>query len=194
MITGSRIARCRTRGANSATPIIGGSCGLGETSTGRHGQAGCNSGSCGRTQPCNWLGHSTANAAGADRPACPRGCGGAGLSRGPAAVASAARAQPRVKAAELPGVGAALPARARRPVHPQPGGAGRADEEGGQKISNGLRSEQGAQAPATLRNVLSSGRKQVRYRLEVLLHGRRAGRFSPRLTARRLTSPRLAAG
>ena len=71
----------------------------------------------------------------------PSGRGGAGLSRGPGAVATPAAqaagvpeappgAQSGAAAAELPGVGAALPPRARRPVHPQPGGAGCTDEEG----------------------------------------------------------------
>ena len=40
-----------------------------------------------------------------------------------------------------------------------------------QKISDGFHSEQGAQALVSLRNVLSSGRKQGRNRLEALLQG-----------------------
>lgn len=70
-----------------------------------------------------------------------RPAGGAGLSRGlgsvanPAAAAAGAQgalsgAQTRIAAAELPGIGAARPARDRRPVYPQLCGAGHAEDEG----------------------------------------------------------------
>ena len=119
-------------------------------------------------------------AGGADRAALrASGHGGAGLSRGPAAVASPAaeaagapeapsKAQPCVAVAGLPGVGAAFPARARDSVHQQPGGAGHADEEGAPEDFGRVPVQAGAPDFATLRNVLSSARKQGRNRRKAL--------------------------
>lgn len=96
-----------------------------------------------------------------------RPVGGAGLSRGlgsvanPAAAAAGAQgtlfgARTRIAAAELPGIGAARPARARRPVYPQLCGAGYAEDEGAPEDFVPVPVRAGGQDCATLRNVLAS--------------------------------------
>ena len=109
--------------------------------------------------------------------------GNVGLSRGPAAavaspaaeVAGAQEAppgtQPRVTAEELPGIGAALPARGRHPVHPNSPEQDVRRTKVHQNISGGYRSAQGAHDVAMLHSVLSNARKQGRNRLEALLQG-----------------------
>ena len=79
--------------------------------------------------------------------------------------------QPRVAAEGLPGVDAAFPTRVRRPGHPQPGGAGHADEEGTPEDFRRVLVRAGVQDFATLRSVLSSAGKQGRNRLKALRRG-----------------------
>ena len=73
-----------------------------------------------------------------------------------------------------PGVGAALPARVRRPVHQEPGGAGRADKEGAPEDFGCVPLRAGAREFAMLRSVRSSARKQARNRLEARCKGPRS--------------------